>query len=110
MKKRYMVTLDQESTERCKQAIKQMGMAPNQFSRMLSDSVEIMAPLLEEMANSKENKRKMNISSLLLKTIVSDQKLDCNCGWSGDYDDTADDGPGNEICCPKCGTNLLTQL
>lgn len=31
----------------------------------------------------------------------------CSCGWIGCFEQTADDGPGFEICCPLCGSAFL---
>jgi predicted RNA-binding Zn-ribbon protein involved in translation (DUF1610 family) len=29
------------------------------------------------------------------------------CGWTGSYEDLADDGPGHEYVCPHCGEDLI---
>jgi len=39
-----------------------------------------------------------------------DRRFDCVwCGWSGSRDQMADDGPGAEWCCPRCGTLLIDE-
>jgi hypothetical protein len=42
--------------------------------------------------------------------IDSSLMLDCECGWTGAYDELADDGPGHQFCCPECGADLLDVL
>lgn len=69
MKKRYMVTVDEEAASRCKAAIAHMKLHPGYFSQMISDYLELMAPLLERTAQATKEGRKEDLRSVVLRAF-----------------------------------------